>query len=453
MDKWYKLLKAYDDFEEGQVVQMKVEDAELLVKAGILEETEPPEDTILDEQKKELRKALKQLAAQVVAEALAELKPDKKDGQVRVEVLGPASRHEKNYGYENWTPYFQDVRMAFAKGAQAKITDRLAGCLEAMGKAPSGMGELIGEDGGLLVPTELNNTIFEKVLDEVNLLAMIDMYSTGGNSMEFKSLVENSRAAGSRFGGVRSYWLGEGAQLTGSKPKFAPIKLKLEKLGVMINVTDELLSDSGMALEQYLTRLAGKEIAFMVGDSLLNGDGNAKPLGVINANCTITVQRALAGNVKFADITGMWSRMPAAYRAGAVWLANQEVEPQLDALFGPALNVAGAENVGGWPVYLPPGGIADAPYGRLKGRPVMLTEWNPALGTAGDLMLCQWSQYCGLSKGGVQSAMSIHLRFDYDESVFRFIFRIDGQPWWPSALTPYKGINTLSPFVILGDAA
>jgi hypothetical protein len=47
--------------------------------------------------------------------------------------------------------------------------------------------------------------------------------------------------------------------------------------------------------------------------------------------------------------------------------------------------------------------------------------------------------------------MSIHLRFDYDESVFRFIFRLDGAPWWPAALTPYKGSNTQSCFVNLAD--
>jgi HK97 family phage major capsid protein len=457
MDKWYKLLKAYDDHAKGEVVQMDDEDAGPLVKAGILEETEVPEDNILTEQREELRKALKSLAKQAIAEAFAELKPDadgKESGNLRVEILGPVSRNLKNYGYdEGWTPYFHDVRTACANGAQAKLSDRLKGLMDDLGqKAPSGMGELIGEDGGFLVPPELNASIFEKVLDEVNLVAMADMYSTSGNSMEFNSLVENSRASGSRHGGVRGYWLGEGAQLTGSKPKFSKIKLKLEKLGVFITASDELLEDSGLALEQYLTRMAGKEIAFLLGDALINGDGIAKPLGIINAACSITVTRGTATTVKFADISAMWSRMPASYRQGAVWLANQEVEPQLDSLFGFVKNVAGTENVGGWPIYLPPGGISEAPYGRLKGRPVMLTEWNPALGTTGDLCLCQWNQYAMLSKGGIKSAMSIHLRFDYDESVFRFTFRVDGQPWWPSALTPYKGSNTLSPFVLLGAA-
>jgi hypothetical protein len=51
--------------------------------------------------------------------------------------------------------------------------------------------------------------------------------------------------------------------------------------------------------------------------------------------------------------------------------------------------------------------------------------------------------------------MSIHVKFDYDESVFRFVMRVDGQPWRASALTPYKGgsSNTLSHFIALSERA
>jgi hypothetical protein len=53
-------------------------------------------------------------------------------------------------------------------------------------------------------------------------------------------------------------------------------------------------------------------------------------------------------------------------------------------------------------------------------------------------MLIDWSQYVSITKGSIQSAMSIHLKFDYDETVFRWIFRMDGQGAWSAPLTPYK---------------
>ena len=35
------------------------------------------------------------------------------------------------------------------------------------------------------------------------------------------------------------------------------------------------------------------------------------------------------------------------------------------------------------------------------------------------------------------------------KNVFRFIYRVDGQPVWNKALQPYKGSATVSPFVAL----
>jgi hypothetical protein len=54
-----------------------------------------------------------------------------------------------------------------------------------------------------------------------------------------------------------------------------------------------------------------------------------------------------------------------------------------------------------------------------------------------------------IDKGGVQSASSIHVQFVTDQTVFRFVYRVDGQPKWDSALTPLNGTNTVSPFVAL----
>lgn len=69
------------------------------------------------------------------------------------------------------------------------------------------MGELVGSDGGFLVPPEFSNKIFEKVYNENNLIAKTDQYQVTGNSIAFPQLLETSRATGSRWGGVQSYWL------------------------------------------------------------------------------------------------------------------------------------------------------------------------------------------------------------------------------------------------------
>jgi len=82
----------------------------------------------------------------------------------------------------------------------------------------------------------------------------------------------------------------------------------------------------------------------------------------------------------------------------------------------------------------------------MLGIPVVFVEQAQTLGTAGDLMLGDLSQYICADYGNVDEASSIHLKFDYGQTTFRFIYYFDGQPRWRSTLTQVAG-DELSPFV------
>jgi HK97 family phage major capsid protein len=358
--------------------------------------------------------------------------------------LGDASIDDPRAGFKHFGEFALAVRDACQPGKRAD--DRLA----LIAKTASGMGEDVGADGGFLVPTQFIQQILERVYASQNLLSMTDSYTVASNSVCFPRNAETSRVAGARWGGVQAYWHDEGEQDTATYPTFGRLQLTLRKLFVMINATDELLSDArGIALEQYLFRVASEEINFMVSDAILNGSGTGQPLGILNSAPLITVAEETgqtAATVVSQNVLKMWSRMWAPSRQSAVWLIHQDVEPQLQQM---TLGTSGAQLV----VYLPAGGMSQLPYGTLMGRPVMPVEWCSTLGSVGDIILADLRQYVTATKGMIESAMSIHLRFDYDESVFRFIFRLDGQPWWTAALTPYKGTSTQSCFVTLGARA
>ncbi len=127
---------------------------------------------------------------------------------------------------------------------------------------------------------------------------------------------------------------------------------------------------------------------------------------------------------------------------GYVWLINQDVNPDLGKL---TLGIGTA----GVAAYMPPGGLSVGPYMTIKGAPVVEVEWCETLGTSGDIILADWSQYVTISKGGMEAMQSMHLYFDSDQQAFRVTFRVGGEPWWATSLTPYKGTNTQSPFVVL----
>jgi HK97 family phage major capsid protein len=230
--------------------------------------------------------------------------------------------------------------------------------------------------------------------------------------------------------------MAEAGTKTASKPKFRQIELKLKKCAALCYATDELLEDA-TALQSWITNSVPQELRFKVEQAIVNGDGIGKPLGMLQAGCLVSAVRTDASEIDALDLARMWSaRYPGV--SDYVWLVNSSIYPQLFNL-----------SVGQMPVYLPAGGLSASPYGSIFGRPVVETEYNPYLGTLGDIMLVSPSQYAMIAKGGVQSASSIHVNFVYDETAFRFVYRVDGQPLWASAITAYDGTSSLSPFVAL----
>lgn len=310
----------------------------------------------------------------------------------------------------------------------------------------SGLSEGVPQDGGFFVQKDFANELIKAVFNTGIMAGKCRRFplSSNANGIKIPAIQESSRADGSRRGGVRGYWANEAATVTASDPKFAQVELTLNKLFCLGYATEELLQDAG-ALEVLLNQMFAEEIGFKLDDAIINGDGAGKPLGIMNAPCLVTVAKEggqAADTVVFENITKMWSRLHAPSRKNAEWYINQDVEP---LLYGMSLAVG----TGGVPVYLPANGLAGSPYGTLFGRPVVPIEQCDTVGDLGDIILADMSQYYLADKGGMQAASSIHVRFIYDETAFKLTYRVDGQPSWGSAITPFKSSNTLSPFVTL----
>jgi HK97 family phage major capsid protein len=313
-------------------------------------------------------------------------------------------------------------------------------------RAPTGGSEMDPSTGGFLVQTDFSTAIFQRAYDLGEILSRVQKLtiSSNANGIKIPGVDETSRATGSRWGGVQSYWVAEGTSVTASKPKFRLIELDLKKMMSVMYVTDELLADASI-LSSIATQAFSEEIVFMTEDAIWEGTGAGMPLGILLANATVSVAKETgqaSATLTYTNILAMWSRMWARSRQNAVWFINQDVEPQLYSLS----QVIG---VSGVPVYLPANGISGAAYGTLFGRPVIPIEYGSTLGTAGDIVLADMSQYVLADKGGVDSQSSMHVAFLTDEMVFRITYRVDGQPLWNSALTPFKGSSTKSPFITL----
>jgi len=301
-------------------------------------------------------------------------------------------------------------------------------------KAAAGMSELVPADGGYLVPTTYASGIIQEMSNVGEIMSRVKMDSISSNNMTWNAIDETSRAS-SRFGGVVGCWLNEAGTKTASAPKFRQLELKLKKVIALAYATDELLADA-TALSGWLNTSVPEELRFQTEAAFVYGDGVGKPLGILASPALVSPFRVDANKFQAADAVNMYARRLG--NGPYVWLANREVMPQI-------LNFNSTYQY----LFVPAGAWGDTPQARLLGYPIIESEYCSALGTAGDIILADLSQYQAIQKGGVESASSIHVKFVTDETAFRFVYRVDGAPIRSAPLTPHKGSATLSPFVTL----
>jgi HK97 family phage major capsid protein len=97
---------------------------------------------------------------------------------------------------------------------------------------PTGASEGIASDGGFLVQTDFSNELLQNTYEAGDIASRVRHIPIGANAngININGVDETSRANGSRWGGIQSYWTGEAQLITASQPKFRRIKMELDKL-------------------------------------------------------------------------------------------------------------------------------------------------------------------------------------------------------------------------------
>lgn len=308
------------------------------------------------------------------------------------------------------------------------------------------MNESSGIQGAYLIPTEFSNQLLKVALEQNDLLGRCTMVPVGTNNVEIPYVDGFDESGGTVWGGIRWYWIEELEGKTATKPKLGKIKFNLNELAGMAYVSDQLLEDSPQSIESILTEGFKYGFNYTMEDVIINGTGAGQPEGYLNSNA-LTTQAIETGQTLASDavmqqnVIKMYSRIWRK-NAALVWVIHPDLLPALSKINVPV-------GTGGTAVFMPTGGMSVLPYDMLLGKPIIWSDAAQAIGTTGDIVLCDFSQYMVAQKGAIKFATSIHLKFDFDQTAFRFTYRVDGQCWWPSELTPRRG-NTRSPFVALG---
>jgi len=259
--------------------------------------------------------------------------------------------------------------------------------------------------------------------------------------------INDTSHASSIHGGINATNTAEAGDISTGEgdPAFGQIRLIAHKYTNMVKVSNELLMDSPISVTPLVERMMKQGIGFFEDADFFNGSGSNKPLGVLKAAAAVAVTRTTTNHIVYNDAVNMLARLfPSSYK-NAVWVISPKCIPEV-ATFSISVGTGGSA------VFITnvPGQTAAQPMPMtLLGLPILISEKVPNLGTAGDIGLFDFSYYLVGDRMELGMTTSDQRYFETDQTAFRVVERVDGQPWIASALTPYNGGDTLTPFVTL----
>jgi HK97 family phage major capsid protein len=352
--------------------------------------------------------------------------------------------------FKDWAEFLQAAHTASMVRDKKSVDPRLQWFKDEMkgGHEPEEgkqMVESVGASGGFLVPTEFLASM-QAVMGEQSIVrSRATTIRMRRRAIQLPVLDQTGTTSGVPhwFGGMQFYWEEEAAAKTKTEAEFRQVELVAHKLIGYTRASDELLDDSAISLSDFLSGPMGMAggVAWMEDYAFLRGTGAGQPLGIINAGATIVEPRLAAGTIGFDDVADMMEDFLPTGRG--VWIVTQSAMSEIIQMSGPAGNAS----------YIWQPNARDGIPGSMLGFPVIWTEKLPLLGTQGDILLADLSYYL---IGDRQATTIESTQFDYwryDQTSWRAVHRVDGQPWLSAPLTYQDGTTQVSPFVILGAAA
>lgn len=265
--------------------------------------------------------------------------------------------------------------------------------------------------GGATVPTSFRAQLYEHLVENSAIRqTRAEIITT--NSGEPLILPKTTKHPGGTL-------VAEGSVIPEDDPAFSQGTLLAYKYGDLIQVSSELLSDTGVELLSYLARAAGQALGNITGGALVVGDGNNEPHGVIAAAgsvAEVTGGTGLSGAPTADDLIDLYYKVSEPYARNGEWFMRRSTVGKIrklkDAndqyLWQPALT-AGAPDT-------------------LLGHPIVQDPNVPAVATdATAIAFGDFSAYKIRDVGAIRFERSDDFAFDRDLVTFRALMRTDGE--------------------------
>jgi len=209
-------------------------------------------------------------------------------------------------------------------------------------------------DGGYTVPTVLLNTVI-KALGETSFMRQLGKVITTTSTTNIP------------VGGAKPTFalIAENGAYPETDTKFGLVTLNAYKVGGVIKASEELLSDSGIDIESYITGLMVDGIGEFEENKFITGSGSSDYQGLTSATVGVTTASPTA--LTTDEVLDMFYSVAAKYRPQATWVVGDSFEKSVMKL---------KDTTGR---YIWQMGLTEGAPATLNGRPLYNSAYMPAL--------------------------------------------------------------------------
>ena len=215
--------------------------------------------------------------------------------------------------------------------------------------------------GGNTIPTSFERTLYDflETVSGVRQIAQV-ITTTGGENLDLPRVASHGTAA----------IVGEGTAIAEADPSFAKVTLGAWKFGQLLQMSAELLQDSGVDIVGFAAADMGRALGRVTGAAYATGTGSNQPQGVMTSIGTgVTGGTGVAGVPTIANLTDLvYSLGDPGYRANASFLMRDATAGKIrnlvntsgDFLWQPSVQAGQPDRLLGFPVVTDPNIAATA---------------------------------------------------------------------------------------------
>lgn len=266
--------------------------------------------------------------------------------------------------------------------------------------------------GGNTVPISFYSRLIEHLIEVSGVMQTnpTQLNTDSGEDIQVPKTTAHSASAGI---------VAEAAAIPENEPTFGQVTLGAYKYAFLMQLSRELVEDTGVDLLGYIARQAGRAVGNGVGAHLVNGTGTGQPQGVVPASTLgVTGGTGVVGAPTYDNLIDLYYSVIAPYRASrsCVWLMRDSAIAAVRKI----------KDTAGQPLWQP-GMTADAPD-VIFGKRVVTDPNIPAVGLGAKAVLFgDFQSYFVRRVNTIRFERSDDFAFQNDLITYRILVRADGR--------------------------